>query len=258
MSATKRCSKCKQTRPVTAFNRDRGSKDGLQGRCKECRKDSAAARYANRKANGLCDRCGESVVEGKTRCQKHLDVRRATTRELSKRSTIELIADFESRHPDGKRCPECGKTKSRGDFYTCACLPDGVQPYCIVCTLRTGKRRPKDLDRACFVYRQYNAAGKLLYVGESYNVAARHFTMPHNHSSSSPWWGQVARVVIEEYESKTVAQQVETHYLQTLPYAHNKSQRSIHGVIPEPPEPINRWEVAAEDLPYFTTTDGEA
>ena len=43
---TKRCSKCKETKPVEGFNRYRRAKDGLRSRCKECERDETAAWYA--------------------------------------------------------------------------------------------------------------------------------------------------------------------------------------------------------------------
>ena len=35
----KRCGKCDQRKPCEAFSRDKGRKDGLNGYCKECRKN---------------------------------------------------------------------------------------------------------------------------------------------------------------------------------------------------------------------------
>ena len=40
---TKQCSKCRETKPVDGFSRDRSRKDGLCSRCKECRNPAAAA-----------------------------------------------------------------------------------------------------------------------------------------------------------------------------------------------------------------------
>jgi len=45
--ATKRCSKCGQAKPISAFNRDRWKSDGLKSQCKACR-NLAKRRYRAR------------------------------------------------------------------------------------------------------------------------------------------------------------------------------------------------------------------
>lgn len=41
----KRCSSCKQSKPLDEFNRSRKARDGLQCQCRECQR-RAQARYA--------------------------------------------------------------------------------------------------------------------------------------------------------------------------------------------------------------------
>lgn len=41
----KQCCKCKEVKPLKAYNKDRTTKDGLQARCRQCQK---AWYYANR------------------------------------------------------------------------------------------------------------------------------------------------------------------------------------------------------------------
>lgn len=36
---TKRCSKCREVKSISEFGKDRGSKDELHSRCKECDKE---------------------------------------------------------------------------------------------------------------------------------------------------------------------------------------------------------------------------
>ncbi len=70
--SNKQCTKCKEVKPATAFSRNKGRKDGLQSRCKECRKVAASpagradvaarkAKKAEMRGAGLkkCGRCKE-------------------------------------------------------------------------------------------------------------------------------------------------------------------------------------------------------
>lgn len=79
---TKYCSSCEQDLPVTMFSKNRSRKDGLQSKCKECRKKSwkkeysenidyykdkrrkqqknGRDRYKNYKMECSCEICGES------------------------------------------------------------------------------------------------------------------------------------------------------------------------------------------------------
>ena len=52
MTQSKRCASCKQSRPLTEFNRRSKSRDGLQPTCRECNRASARDYYArNREAH---------------------------------------------------------------------------------------------------------------------------------------------------------------------------------------------------------------
>lgn len=46
---TKTCCTCKQEKPVDQFNKNRASKDGLQGRCRECSRATWRKHYADNK-----------------------------------------------------------------------------------------------------------------------------------------------------------------------------------------------------------------
>ena len=48
--ATKCCTKCGEMKPASAFYRNRSTKDGLQGHCKQCASEDVAARAARRRA----------------------------------------------------------------------------------------------------------------------------------------------------------------------------------------------------------------
>lgn len=64
---SKRCSRCGEVKPLDDFHRRRSSRDGRQPYCKAC----IAARYRQRKAEGLCRDCSAPAVEGQARCAEH-------------------------------------------------------------------------------------------------------------------------------------------------------------------------------------------
>jgi hypothetical protein len=47
MEQLKRCSKCKQEKPLSEFNKNHLKKDGLRPECRECQRQSHIAYYAN-------------------------------------------------------------------------------------------------------------------------------------------------------------------------------------------------------------------
>ena len=61
MSECKVCSKCKLELPKTQFNKNRATKDGLERRCKKCKKidasryDSTKKQFADFYMHGLTD-----------------------------------------------------------------------------------------------------------------------------------------------------------------------------------------------------------
>lgn len=91
--ATKRCSRCKQEKPVTEFNKNRRMKGGLHHYCRECN--------------------------------------RAYLREYKKKNAArnpdEIVV------PPEKRCPECGVTRPVSEWYRCRTRPDGLADYCKPC-----------------------------------------------------------------------------------------------------------------------------
>jgi hypothetical protein len=82
----KRCSVCRELKPLTEFHRKVGAKDGLQARCKPCNIESAKRFHA---ANG-------------EECRARISKR---ARRLHQRNQ-ELIAEYLMAHP----CVDCGMT----------------------------------------------------------------------------------------------------------------------------------------------------
>lgn len=58
-----------------------------------------------------------------------------------------------------------------------------------------------DYSRRTALYRLFDAEGRLLYVGIAYNPRARWL----GHSSTKPWWKQVARREVEWHETRSAA-----------------------------------------------------
>lgn len=86
MYATKKCCKCRETKPISDFNKDKHQKDGLKGDCKACRVSTRRKTDLYRKYNmsprqyeklfekqgGYCAICGIHQSKLKTRlCVDH-------------------------------------------------------------------------------------------------------------------------------------------------------------------------------------------
>lgn len=65
---SKRCSRCGEVKPLDDFHRHRSRRDGRQPFCKAC----IAARYRQRKDEGLCRDCSAPAAEGHVYCAEHL------------------------------------------------------------------------------------------------------------------------------------------------------------------------------------------
>ena len=110
----KRCSQCQQSKPLTAFYRKAGTRDGRAGKCKECKKVYNATYYRDKNGPKKDPASPKSRWKMCIRC-KH------------KRQPEQFSLQF--RNPDG-RTRICR-----------ACIADIVKP-----TRSTGKQqRTKDL-----------------------------------------------------------------------------------------------------------------
>lgn len=109
---TKSCSACKQALHLEEFNRRAASKDGLDSKCKACRRKDKAAYYAaNRKRL--------TELQRQKRASGQWGVRRRP--------------DQTEPSADGKICSGCGTSKSYKDFNRRAASADGLQPRCRAC-----------------------------------------------------------------------------------------------------------------------------
>lgn len=73
----KRCGGCDRDLAPEAFAKDRTKRDGLQTHCRECNAARDAARYAERRATGLCTSCPALAVPGTALCPDHTAAKRA-------------------------------------------------------------------------------------------------------------------------------------------------------------------------------------
>lgn len=71
------------------------------------------------------------------------------------------------------------------------------------------------------VYRLFDAAGRLLYVGMSQDVARR----LRQHSTLQAWWPAVARVTTVEYPSRYAARRAERDAIAAENPVHNIADR---------------------------------
>jgi len=106
--ATKRCSRCKQEKPVTEFNKNRRAKDGLYYYCRECH--------------------------------------RAHLREYRTKNAARNPDEVPI--PPEKRCPGCGVTRPSSEWHRNRAHPDGLEVYCKPCrSERVAKYRAENPEK---------------------------------------------------------------------------------------------------------------
>jgi hypothetical protein len=75
------------------------------------------------------------------------------------------------------------------------------------------------MAKQCELYRHFDSAGKLLYVGISYRSTERTFA----HSDSSHWFDEVTRIEIERFPSRRAALDAEMQAI--------KLEKPLHNII---------------------------
>jgi hypothetical protein len=91
---SKKCTRCGETKPRSAFHKDNRKKDGLFSYCRDCNKAANAARREKHRRRNLAG---------------------------------------EVEPPDEKRCYDCGTTKPAAEFAACVTSEDGLQDICKPC-----------------------------------------------------------------------------------------------------------------------------
>jgi Recombination endonuclease VII len=144
VSATKRCTKCKEEHPVTEFWRDPKCPDGRSRWCNHCRRKRVQEFRA------------VDPEWGKRKYQR--EKKWALAHQLA------LIAP-----PDHRRCCVCKALKNRDDFWHSKMTKDGLARECKECmTVRNKKSAIKHAVKRRALHRNYN-------LKKLYNITADRF-----------------------------------------------------------------------------------
>ena len=91
------------------------------------------------------------------------------------------------------------------------------------------------------VYRCYDGAGRLLYVG----ISANGYGRLEAHRRGSPWWSHVRRVRVEQYRDRGAASAAEAICVRDeLPIHNLRKEASALYLTPSPPLSVDDFEVA--------------
>lgn len=100
-------------------------------------------------------------------------------------------------------------------------------------------------DRATSLYRLYDGAGALLYVGIAYDPAVRW----QAHARKKAWWTEVARAEIEHFASRDQAIEAEQDQIRRLRPRHNWTHNDRNGYDPSDPRVRRAIEVLVSAAP---------
>ncbi len=178
----KRCSKCKEWKDESEFNKNRKNKDGLRYWCKKCSREYKRRYYrrnrgpvkkyfryeeSHRTIDGVkqkrcskCEKWKDEIMFSKRPgnksgvCSWCKDCRRADMRERYKKEGkgLKTYYRYEECHRvvDGmkqKRCSRCKSWKAESDFYKRRSNKDGLAVWCKECsdkaTNKSHKKRRK-------------------------------------------------------------------------------------------------------------------
>lgn len=110
---------------------------------------------------------------------------------------------------------------------------------------------PTPVRTFCHVYRLFNAADTLLYVGVGYNVAER----AKSHRQEKPWWPEVVRGSVMTYPTRRDALAAERQAIRKEAPRYNIAAGGTdqHATVPyrwTPADPLHTWEdIPAAELP---------
>ncbi len=147
------CCTCKEEKPLTEFNCNRGQIDGLERRCKPCRRTigQRVRENYNKKAempeSKVCLNCKiEKSSSGfwKNPCRKDL---LHTVCKICESERLQNLKQIKKEMKDVKICSKCNDTKSISEFYRRATSSDGHTGTCKSCDKVTAKIRKKRKNR---------------------------------------------------------------------------------------------------------------
>jgi len=137
----------------------------------------------------------------------------------------------------------CHSPRPVAEFYTNPARPDGLSPYCKECRarMRAEDRRRRTvafkasgLSRYAYVYRLYDARGRLLYIGKTFNVGIRLLWGPCAHAGTKEWWPEVAYANVSVYLSDADALAAEAHAIRRERPSMNIHRPRLHALGSEP------------------------
>ncbi len=102
----KQCTKCKQTKPLGGFfknkrNKLNGKNQGRMCKCKECSQKAYRIIYEQKKKNGICICCGKAVDTNLTYCSRCKKARNLSRKQGDRRLKKEIIERY------GGQCACC-------------------------------------------------------------------------------------------------------------------------------------------------------
>jgi hypothetical protein len=148
MSEAKRCTKCKETKPLDLFHKHPTTKDGRTSRCRQCRSDAAKQRAKNMTPE---EKERRSVARAQTRKQR-LENMSPKEKELHKSANADRAQRFRDRQlQDGPRLAAYRAGMRKDRCAICATPIDGegiCGPCRTCCTLLGGTEGLKKAARA--------------------------------------------------------------------------------------------------------------
>jgi len=135
----KMCCTCREEKPLTEFNANKGNKDGLERRCKLCRKNIVMNnRIAKEKIetpiSKICPQCKEDKLSSEyykniNRQDKLNNICKDCTRKMNQK-----IIDMPKIEIETKKCSTCNTTKTIENFHKRQKSFDGYSGVCKSCT----------------------------------------------------------------------------------------------------------------------------
>lgn len=148
----------------------------------------------------------------------------------------------------GRECRVCGEVRisrmypaeERTDGHRTICLRHGREENAARALATRNQHRVRDYysigrEAPGYVYRAFDAEGRLLYVGETNNLYRRFYWPGRGHADQSEWWPLAVRAEISVYASKEDAQTAEAFLIERLrpPYNRKRGAKRTH-TEPEP------------------------
>jgi hypothetical protein len=122
-SVSKRCSKCREVKPLDAFGRDRTTSDGLKCRCRDCTREDSQRRYAanaeviRERRRGYYEANAETQRESRRRWyQEHKEEEAEANRERVRRwyqANLEYAREWHRQHHEAHRDEHLERMRKR-------------------------------------------------------------------------------------------------------------------------------------------------